>query len=819
MDAKDPRPYQAIGIDMASSESGRERFVKDGIYTPPPTSSWRCNLTALSQRYNLYFVASRSGVAVYTPSFPFQTLGRKPKLYIPPALAEPHARGYIDPGDPHAINHLVVGDLGTEEILLVATDSGNVTGYHTKAIYEAVRNDPYRFSTEARSDVAGLRPFFAQCVHESAWGLAIHSSARLVAVSANVPRQHRQIVSEGFATITVFAFALSSDGHTDGSAEAIPADQGESDEAEWKDWDPESSLPKPRRRNHNYKIVLAGPNGHRSNVPSISFVNSSQDLQGQWLLSTDISGYLKMWQLWPATCARTWHFGAEEIFGYQPLDDEAGWLVAALDPASFHPARSMAQFCGHKSAPPIDDARESYDITSIVRLTVPGRSHRHPFLEPGSADSSDTSSMYSSEDEGDVIADHWSDDDSSQGERRGDTSTAPDGEFENEDSRSQAVAPEPTSRSEQPPAEASRDIEDILLDHYEEHAEDSEDDFEDDSEVDDLLSPEEEDDGSEPNDERSTSPVSFASETSLSHVTQRSSVEVEIAPLTIASPRSRASPVGSNEAVKARKRTRDSRQSRDSQFRGPGVPTIHCTTNNMRLLNAPQESGARVFCGGMLEQRLPRSRIWRGQASSMRRLNMVQQIPDLGIVIIASQFGRCAICALTRHPNTRTYGLRVDWIVPTKRQEKSGERPGVWLLGIATAPVQGQELEDEHRYTSGDGWDGESHSDDPKITFDPHIVALPDRDQGLDDDSDDGEDNIAQKRRRRGVSDDEGSSSESEPMHGSWKRSSRPSTRMPQRADRRYRLMMTYADHTVLTYEISRDLDKEDSDVATVVEG
>ncbi|KPI41607.1 uncharacterized protein AB675_9410 [Cyphellophora attinorum] len=765
MDAKDPRPYQAIGIDMASSESGRERFVKDGIYTPPPTSSWRCNLTALSQRYNLYFVASRSGVAVYTPSFPFQTLGRKPKLYIPPALAEPHARGYIDPGDPHAINHLVVGDLGTEEILLVATDSGNVTGYHTKAIYEAVRNDPYRFSNEARSDVAGLRPFFTQCVHESAWGLAIHSSARLIAVSANVPRQQRQTMSEGFATITIFAFALSGDGYADRSAEAVPTDQCESDEADWRDWDPKSSSPMPRRRNHNYKIVLAGPNGHRSNIPSISFVNSSQDLQGQWLLSTDISGYLKMWQLWPATCARTWHFGVEEIFGYQPLDDEAGWLVAALDPASFHPARSMAQFCGHKSAPPIDDARESYDITSIVRLTVPGRSHRHPFLETGSADSSDSSSMDSSDDEGDVVADHWSDDDSSQGERPNDTTTVPDGERANGDLHSRSIAPEPVMTSEQPSADVSRDIEDIFLDRYDDDVEDTEDDIEDDSETGDLDSPEAEEDGSEANDERSTSPVSFASETSLSHVTQRSSVEVEIAPLTIASPRSRASPAGSNEAVKAKKRTRDSRQSRDREFRGPGVPTIHCTTNNMRLLNAPQQSGAHIFCAGMLEQRLPQSRIWRGQGSSMRRLNMVQQIPDLGIVIIASQFGRCAICALTRHPNTRTYGLRVDWIVPTKRQEKSGERPGVWLLGIATAPIQGQELEDEHRQTSGDGWDDATSSDDAKITFDPRIVALPDRDQGLDDHSDDdnGED-IAQKRRRRSSPEAEDSGSGSDAL-------------------------------------------------------
>jgi hypothetical protein len=183
----DGRSFRAVQIGLTSIETGKERFEREGIIVPPPLAYWRTNLTALSQRYNLYFVATKDTVAVYRPEFPFQKLRRLPALLIPPELAEPSAAGYIDPRTPHAVNHLIVGDLGSEEILLLSTDSGNVVAYHTKAIEDAIRRDPYRFSTDARSDTIGLRPFFSEWVHESAWGLAIHTQARMIAVSANTP--------------------------------------------------------------------------------------------------------------------------------------------------------------------------------------------------------------------------------------------------------------------------------------------------------------------------------------------------------------------------------------------------------------------------------------------------------------------------------------------------------------------------------------------------------------------------------------------------------------------------------------------------------
>jgi hypothetical protein len=61
-------------------------------------------------------------------------LGAQPTMIITPMMKQPNARGYISWEFPHAINSLIVDDLGNDEILLLATDSGNVCGYHIETI-------------------------------------------------------------------------------------------------------------------------------------------------------------------------------------------------------------------------------------------------------------------------------------------------------------------------------------------------------------------------------------------------------------------------------------------------------------------------------------------------------------------------------------------------------------------------------------------------------------------------------------------------------------------------------------------------------------
>ena len=104
----------------------------------------------LPQVQPLLHCYSRRCRSLPASEFPFQKLHQKPQLNVPPTLANATAAGYIDEWRPHGINHLMVGDLGSEEILLVATDSGNIAAYHTRAIEEAIKKDPYKFSDKGR---------------------------------------------------------------------------------------------------------------------------------------------------------------------------------------------------------------------------------------------------------------------------------------------------------------------------------------------------------------------------------------------------------------------------------------------------------------------------------------------------------------------------------------------------------------------------------------------------------------------------------------------------------------------------------------------
>ena len=121
---------------------------------------------------------------------------------------------------------------------------------------------------------------------------------------------------------------------------------------------------------------------------------------------------------------------------------------------------------------------------------------------------------------------------------------------------------------------------------------------------------------------------------------------------------------------------------------------------------------------------------------ALDRLNMVAQIPELGVVIVASQVGKAAILTMTKLRGEKLiHGFRVECRVPFESQERAGLRPPCFLLGIATAPFQGQEI-------NAAGNDDRSPS--------------PER------------------------------------------------ARSVIRGSRRYRLFLTYCDHTVLTYEIGR---------------
>ncbi|KAJ0116002.1 hypothetical protein J7T55_004172 [Diaporthe amygdali] len=181
----------------------------------PRIARARMNLTALSQHYDLYFVAYRGFVHVYRLGRGVKVALREPEAILDPkesktAMSE-YVIGHINPRCPHEINHMVVGELGDQEILVVSRDNGDVNAWYTATIAEHIRTpeparkgrmDPTKGHGRRTDDIARQprpRHFFAENIGISAWGLAVHKKSRLIAVSSN---GHE---------VTVFAFALNNE--------------------------------------------------------------------------------------------------------------------------------------------------------------------------------------------------------------------------------------------------------------------------------------------------------------------------------------------------------------------------------------------------------------------------------------------------------------------------------------------------------------------------------------------------------------------------------------------------------------------------------
>jgi hypothetical protein len=140
--------------------------------------AWRCDLTALSQLYNLYFVACNNTIQVHQPSFPDQNPASDPGLILHPPVSAQTGPG-IDPGHPHSITRILVDYLGNDEILLLTCDDGDVVGYRTAEIQRALERRANTLEPAIKEDV---HVFLHRNVGASAWGLAIHREARIIAI-------------------------------------------------------------------------------------------------------------------------------------------------------------------------------------------------------------------------------------------------------------------------------------------------------------------------------------------------------------------------------------------------------------------------------------------------------------------------------------------------------------------------------------------------------------------------------------------------------------------------------------------------------------
>lgn len=283
-------PLKAV---PCSHETGTARYPPEtDTEEIPQFAEWRNNLTALSQYHNLFFIALEDEIHVFRPHFPTQTTHGEPALIIDLAVSEHAQPGYIDGSIPHAVNHLIVGDLGNEEILLAACDDGDVIAYRTRPIADALGLQ----HLHENDSIFEPMHFFLENVGDSAWGLAIHKSARLIAVSSN---GH---------VIYVFVFALSGgDEAGQSTASNTPTSLQDSnhhcfngDARRDQRFSPmwrQAENPLQERGCINFVITLSG---HQTNIPNINFYNagSTEDDARVFLASIDIDNYLVIWDVW-----------------------------------------------------------------------------------------------------------------------------------------------------------------------------------------------------------------------------------------------------------------------------------------------------------------------------------------------------------------------------------------------------------------------------------------------------------------------------------------------------------------------------------------
>ncbi|KAL8856798.1 MAG: hypothetical protein Q9178_006635 [Gyalolechia marmorata] len=319
--------FGPIKITQCGYQSGAQRYPES--QPPPEVAAYRNNLVAFSQYYNLCFVASLDTILVHAPIYLDQTL-LPPRSTINIASSNTGLRGYLDPGHPHSINHLVVADLGLEELVIVVTDDGDVVAYTTRLIRNEINRHGSAYNTPAFHSV--IKPYFLRNVGKSAWGIAVHQEARLIAVSCNSTKIH------------VFAFALG-DPSSSSSDEAsdhqdVGPDLLESlGNIEWVRVIKQNDHLL-NDRSLNLEIVLGG---HQTNIPNVVFYNPYQcdrRTDDVFLVSTDINGVTNLWSVWQRS----------KVIELMPDTSPYlhGWGLACIDPFYARHAKSTCDLFGAK---------------------------------------------------------------------------------------------------------------------------------------------------------------------------------------------------------------------------------------------------------------------------------------------------------------------------------------------------------------------------------------------------------------------------------------------------------------------------------------
>ncbi|PYH48174.1 uncharacterized protein BP01DRAFT_354016 [Aspergillus saccharolyticus JOP 1030-1] len=695
---KSPKARSREGLQLRplNVEKGADRYSTATDTFPPQTATWRNNLIALSQRRNLLFVAYNHQIYVWQPVGFYQTLGNRPEMIITPVMREPYAEGYILPSSPHAINNILVEDLGREEVLLLVTDSGNVCGYRVEAVYSALKR-AMKTNESRPIDGSQVDPFFAEYVEASAWGLAIHKFARLIAVTANT------------GLVTIFAFALV-DSSSDKSSESDCGPEEADDLADYgqtwlhiKSGEQLAQLRQLMPHKHRTRNIRLTYTGHFANIPSVAFLNCDLDPNGMWMVSTDIDNKLLVWKTWESLGPfNVYHFNDVSFRSFPEsmhLEDR-GWAVLALDPRSFHLLKSPEEACGGSLQRRLKNGQMVYDLTRVnSKISKASQIYNYfppaPRIEPEQTllpDILGPECRINKPNDAtrNVIFDgsRWR-----LREMQSDDLTA---ELRRPDNPSAVVrAVDPAGTSSYRAVNSSIFEDNTSLDSMSDTEMSTGLPDNQGQQIDGtplppgqapLTTPEflqfallEALGGDAPGAEYSDDDMEDYSDSEEDWHTERYYARLDESEADEAS------------AMAARFQILDPPM--NSNF-----PILHFSQTDIRLIPHPFATHAKVVCGEPLRQPFTHPIV---SIRSCDRFNMVKYVPEHGIVVAASQKGRAAIIALTES-EVIGHSFRVDWIVPFEHQEKYGDRPLIPLLGMTVGPVQGFEVPPDVPYIPRD---------------------------------------------------------------------------------------------------------------------
>lgn len=101
-----------------------------GAWSGDPALQWKLNLSALSQKEDLYFLALNDSIYADRPNLaadPFcDAMVCEFRWKLPITKEASDATDHHHARYPHGINHLVIGELGDEEVLACACDDGDI---------------------------------------------------------------------------------------------------------------------------------------------------------------------------------------------------------------------------------------------------------------------------------------------------------------------------------------------------------------------------------------------------------------------------------------------------------------------------------------------------------------------------------------------------------------------------------------------------------------------------------------------------------------------------------------------------------------------